>query len=55
MTNTLPSKSLPPKKRMESKYSSQTLLSGKQEILIEHAGHTYRLRITRQNRLILTK
>ncbi len=25
------------------------------EVLIRHAGHDYRLRITRQNKLILTK
>lgn len=25
------------------------------EVLIEHGGETYRLRLTRQNRLILTK
>jgi hemin uptake protein HemP len=55
MTNSFADKSLPPKQIMESKYSSQALFSGKQEIQIEHAGHTYRLRITRQNKLILTK
>jgi len=42
-------------KAANSRYDSQTLFCGQQEILIEHAGHAYRLRITRQNKLILTK
>jgi len=37
------------------KFDSQTLFSGQQEICIEHAGNAYRLRITRQDKLILTK
>jgi len=37
------------------RYQSQALFCGQQEILIEHAGHSYRLRITRQDKLILTK
>lgn len=31
------------------------LFQGKQEILIEHNGDTYRLRITKSGKLILTK
>jgi hemin uptake protein HemP len=31
------------------------LFQGRQEILIEHKGETYRLRITRNDKLILTK
>ena len=31
------------------------LFKGRREILIEHAGETYRLRITRRNKLILQK
>ena len=42
-------------KAVTSRYDSQALFGGQQEILIEHAGHAYRLRITRQNKLILTK
>jgi len=38
-----------------TRYQSQALFCGQQEILIEHAGHSYRLRITRQDKLILTK
>lgn len=34
---------------------SQALFCGQQEIQIIHEGHAYRLRITRQNKLILTK
>lgn len=34
---------------------SVSLLQGRQEIVIVHDGHEYRLRITRQNKLILTK
>jgi hemin uptake protein HemP len=34
---------------------SQTLLGSANEILIEHEGSDYRLRLTRQGKLILTK
>lgn len=34
---------------------SASLFQGRQEVVIAHAGHEYRLRITRQNKLILTK
>jgi len=34
---------------------SQALFQGQREICIEHAGQAYRLRITRQGKLILTK
>ena len=36
-------------------YPSRELFCGRREVCIEHAGQTYRLRITRQNKLILTK
>lgn len=36
-------------------FSSQTLLKGQKEVLIRHGGETYRLRHTRQGKLILTK
>ncbi|NOZ53199.1 MAG: hemin uptake protein HemP [Gammaproteobacteria bacterium] len=42
-------------KELEKRYQSRSLFCGKQEIIIEHAGYSYRLRITRQNKLILTK
>lgn len=35
--------------------SSQALFQGAPEVVIRHDGQDYRLRITRQNKLILTK
>lgn len=35
--------------------ASQQLFSGGNTVHIEHAGQIYQLRITRENRLILTK
>lgn len=35
--------------------SAQDLFAGQREIVIEHAGEIYRLRITRRNKLILQK
>lgn len=35
--------------------SSDDLFKGAKEVLILHAGETYRLRLTRNGRLILTK
>lgn len=37
------------------RFVSGDLFGDAQEILIEHAGQEYRLRITRQGKLILTK
>jgi len=37
------------------RWTSSDLFDGDQEILIDHAGQEYRLRITRQGKLILTK
>ncbi len=34
---------------------SETLLDGRREVVIEHAGHEYRLRHTYAGKLILTK
>lgn len=34
---------------------SQRLLGGGRELVIEHAGQEYRLRLTRNDKLILTK
>jgi len=36
-------------------FHSRELFGGRREVCIEHAGQIYRLRITRQNKLILTK
>lgn len=35
--------------------STELLFGGAKEIAIRHQGHTYRLRITRNDKLILTK
>jgi hemin uptake protein HemP len=35
--------------------SSLALLRGGRKLLIEHAGETYTLQVTRQNKLLLTK
>ncbi|MGF1547722.1 MAG: hemin uptake protein HemP [Thiotrichales bacterium] len=36
-------------------YTTDQLFGSHAEIVIDHLGQTYRLRITRQNKLILTK
>lgn len=36
-------------------WSSDALFQGRQEIVIRHDGQDYRLRITRMNKMILTK
>jgi hemin uptake protein HemP len=36
-------------------HESSLLLSGKSEAVIMHAGEAYRLKLTRQGKLILTK
>ncbi len=53
-TSLSPEGQSPPKQTVEKTYASRDLFHGRQEILIEHAGHAYRLRITRQDKLILT-
>jgi len=35
--------------------STQHLMAGDREVVLRHAGEDYRLRITRLNKLILTK
>lgn len=34
---------------------SRRLMAGSREVVIEHAGQAYRLRLTRNDKLILTK
>jgi hemin uptake protein HemP len=43
------------KKPVGKAIESASLFQGRQEVVIAHDGHEYRLRITRQNKLILTK
>jgi hemin uptake protein HemP len=38
-----------------ARITSGNLLSGRREIVIEHAGQEYHLRLTRNDKLILTK
>lgn len=38
-----------------AKLDSEMLFAGKREVIIVHRGEEYRLRITRQEKLILTK
>ncbi|MDP2248647.1 MAG: hemin uptake protein HemP [Nitrosomonadales bacterium] len=37
------------------RWTSKVLFAGAREIIIEHAGVEYRLRLTSQDKLILTK
>ena len=39
----------------EQRIDSRRLLAGGRELLIDHAGQQYRLRLTRNDKLILTK
>ncbi len=40
---------------LPARVDSATLLAGQRELVIVHQGTEYRLRITRQDKLILTK
>jgi hemin uptake protein HemP len=42
-------------KSMHRTITSDVLFAGKRELLIRHASESYRLRITNQGKLILTK
>ncbi|MGH8609627.1 MAG: hemin uptake protein HemP [Gammaproteobacteria bacterium] len=39
----------------QRRLKSQELFRGREEVIIEHGGQEYRLRKTRQDKLILTK
>lgn len=39
----------------EQPLDSRSLFAGSSEVVITHGAETYRLRLTRQNKLILTK
>ncbi len=45
----------PSKQPVGEVIDSVSLFQGRKEVVIVHDGHEYRLRITRQNKLILTK
>ncbi len=54
----LPDAAAPPSSKSDKLpkiVSTQELFDGDREICIEHDGETYRLRITRRNKLILQK
>jgi len=44
-----------PQWRRAARVDSQRLLAGARELVIEHAGQEYHLRLTRNDKLILTK
>ena len=51
----MPAAAEQPTKRSPAQIKADQLFQGQQEILIEHKGETYQLRITRNDKLILTK
>lgn len=51
----MPSNEMPPPTNQTKIVSSDEILGGGNEIQIEHKGMIYRLRVTRQDKLILTK
>ncbi|MEY2114150.1 hemin uptake protein HemP [Rhodanobacter sp. FW106-PBR-R2A-1-13] len=44
-----------PSSALVRRVSSQALLEGKRELVIQHHGSEYHLRLTRNDKLILTK
>ena len=47
--------SAPPRASALKRIDSERLLAGSRELVIAHAGQEYRLRLTRNDKLILTK
>ncbi len=54
-SNAIPDRQIEGCHKKQRRYASQALFHDAREILIDHAGHEYRLRITRHDKLILTK
>lgn len=54
-TNPIPQTNTAPTSSEPLQCLSETLFQGHRELLILHQGETYRLRITRSEKLILTK
>ena len=55
-SRSLPRPALPPPMPAPARYvSSQALLAGERELVIQHQGSEYHLRLTRNDKLILTK
>ena len=44
-----------PRRPATPRIDSRRLMAGESELVIEHAGQEYRLRLTRNDKLILTK
>jgi hemin uptake protein HemP len=53
--SSVPTPSRAPKSEPRQVIKAGSLFGGRREVLIEHAGAHYRLRITQNNKLILTK
>lgn len=53
--NSKPSKDSEQIEQAVREYDSSQLLLGAKEVLIRHAGETYRLRLTKNDKLILQK
>lgn len=51
----LPSQAAPEPAPIKAGIPTQQLFQGHQEIVIDHKGESYRLRITKNDKLILTK
>jgi hemin uptake protein HemP len=54
-TGTVPDVTSVPRGMTSQHIDSRRLMSGASELVIEHAGQKYRLRLTRNDKLILTK
>ena len=54
-TLSLPSRPLHASRPAQPRLKSQDLFRGTQELIIEHQGQEYRLRLTRNDKLILNK
>jgi hemin uptake protein HemP len=54
-TSTLSLKNKAQAQQPQLAIASEQLLRGQNEVLIHHAGQEYRLRLTKQNKLILNK
>jgi hemin uptake protein HemP len=50
-----PDRSAPGKPAAPAKISSQDLLAGRREVIIQHGSDQYRLQLTNSNKLILVK
>jgi hemin uptake protein HemP len=54
-TLSLPRRAQPLRTASQLRFKSEDLFRGTQELIIEHQGQEYRLRLTRNDKLILNK